>query len=187
MQIPNSQLQPMQQNSAQQIAQQQYLTQENLAKQMQTNDQTSLSSSPWTDNHAQMFTQLMSQPGLPDNIRQSLMDAQNHFTSASTTPAAGRPAAASPVRANSDHFNAPGKGHVPPHGLDNNPKQTATAPEPKPPEAGNEQPFKGRTTSMQRRGRGVGQPTVPNPEPLTPALAAKAQLSAGKQPAPRVA
>jgi len=139
---------------------------------------------------ASHLQQMMGSQNLPPEVQKALEQVHAHFSLAPGTQPVAQPAAPAPTiqprteaaavqPANSDHYNAPGKGHVPPHGLDNNPKSMAEAPVPK-------KDFKGRTTSMQRRGKGVGQPDKPGP--ITPTGAAQSYLRGTTMPVkPQVA
>lgn len=99
----------------------------------------------WGDQHAQMFSQMMSQPGLPDNVKMALQQAQDHFAGGGPVPPS---VAKTGERERQPQMPQPAG-------------QPPTAP----------RPFKGRTTSMQRRGKGVGQPA--RSLPMTPTRAAQ--------------
>lgn len=107
-------------------------------------------------DHASALANMMNAPGLPDGIKAALQQAHDHFSSGPDTNTGGdvalRPGAQPGMR---NRNRAP----MPP----------AATPA-----------FKGRTTSMQRRGVGVGQPLqAPKPAPVTPANAAQDFLRKG--------
>lgn len=96
--------------------------------------------------------QMMNHPGVPDNIKAALQQAHDHFNNSGS-------AGMEPVQR--------GDMPVPPQGFSGRVPAAQPA-------------FKGRTTSMQRRGVGVGQPAqAPKPTPVTPSSAAQDFLKKG--------
>jgi hypothetical protein len=117
------------------------------------------------NNHAMAISQMLATPGLPPEVMEALQRAQSHFSEGAQQPVGGgltmRPAAAEAAP------SVPSSVVKPPA----QPKTVPTAPA-----AAAKPDFKGRTTSMQRRGTGVGKPAGP-PKAKTSTSAAQDFIS----------